>query len=239
MSGGQAIAIMFASVVAGLVRGLAGFGGPLLLIPILNLVFTPETTVTAVLLADIIAGLQLVPDAWRQARLRIVGLLLLGTAVSIPVGTALLAWTEPALMKRFISGVILALGVVVLCGWRYRNPLTAPGYVGVGGLAGLVMGATGIAAVAPLFLNAGGESAARNRAHFVLWVLVASLLIWLMLALTTPPTKETLSLILLRLPAYGAGVFVGARVLTRIPDAMLRRGVLILVVTIALAGIIL
>lgn len=239
MSGAQAAVIVLASMVAGVIRGLAGFGGPLLLIPFLNLMFPPATTVAAVLLADIIASLQLVPKAWRQASLRVPGWLLLGTAAAVPVGTILLAWADPALMKRLISGAILIIAIVVLLGWRYRAPLRAQGYAGVGALAGVVMGATGIAAVVPLFLNAGQDTAARNRAHFILWVLVASVWTCVTLAVAAPPTTQMLVLTLLLLPAYGGGVFLGSRLVTRISDTTLRRGVLMLVIVAAMTGLVL
>jgi uncharacterized membrane protein YfcA len=238
MSGTEALVITVSSLIAGLVRGFAGFGGPLLLIPILNIIFAPATTVTAVLLADTIASLQLVPDAWRQATLRVVSFLLLGTMIAIPAGAALLAWAEPVLMKRVISGVILSLALIALGGWRYRAQLKNSGYMGVGALAGLVMGATGIAAVLPLFLNASQETSARNRAHFILWVLVASVWTCLMLALAASPTSQTLTLMLLLLPSYGIGVFIGNRLVRRLSDATLRRVVLLLVVVVATAGLV-
>ena len=229
--------LALASLVGGVVRGVAGFGGPLLLMPIVNLLYPPTVTIAAVLLADTIASLQLLPGAWREGTPRVLALLLLGTALAMPAGAALLLWADPTTMKRVISATILALALLVLSGWRYREPLGTWGYTAVGALGGVVMGATGIAAAVPLFLNAGHDTGVQNRAHFILWVFAASLFVCATLLSAGHATEAVWTPMFVLLPSYSIGVFIGGRLLSRVSESALRRGVLCLVVLVAIAGL--
>ena len=238
MQGFEIAALGVATAIGGVIRGFAGFGGPLLLIPIFNLHYAPATTVAVVLTADTIASLQLMPGAWREAKRKVLGLLLFGSLVSIPAGAALLLWTDPKVMKTAISAVIMILALLVLWGWRYNRPLGTAGYIGVGALGGAVVGATGIAAVVPLFLSAGHDTAAQNRAHFILWVALTYAVVVGLIFLAGRTSDEVIRLVLFMLPLYWIGVIIGSRSVRRVSDAKLRTAVLCLVLIVALGGLI-
>jgi uncharacterized membrane protein YfcA len=53
------------AAVAGLVRGFAGFGGPLLMLPVLN-AFLPPATSLWVMWVDLLVSVRLLPDARRH-----------------------------------------------------------------------------------------------------------------------------------------------------------------------------
>jgi len=225
-------------LMAGIIRGVAGFGGPMILIPLMNMIYAPVVTVPVVLLVDTLAGAQLVPEAWRKSRASVVTCLVVGTVAALPAGAAILILAEPTILKRAISGAILILALITFFGYQYARPLSGPGYVLVGALGGGLMGATGIAATVPLFLSAGHDTAAENRFHFIVWVFVASTLIGLVLLAAGQISLALLPPFLALLPTYGLGVYIGRRLSFHVSDANLRRLVIGLVILVACVGLV-
>ena len=161
-----------AALWAGVVRGFAGFGGPLMLLPALNIFMPPPAAILVMICIDLLVNVQLLPQAAREANRSVVVPLTIGSAVTMPLGVMLLLVIDPAMMKRGLSLAILLAALVLLSGWRYPGTITRAGWLGVGILTGLVMGSTSLAVTSALFMHAGGQSAAESRANFILWVFV-------------------------------------------------------------------
>ena len=225
------------AAVAGFIRGFAGFGGPLVMLPVLTLFLPPAASVPAMMWIDLLVNVGLLRGGLRNAQTSVVVPLTLGTLIAMPLGVLALIAADPMLMKRGISAAILVAAIVLLTGWRYRGAITAPGWTGVGALAGLVMGATSLAVTAALFLNAGTQTAAQSRANFIVWVFIASLALLAMLAVGTGFDGGLLRPIAILAPPYLAGSLVGSRLNLSAPEALVRRAVLLLVVAVALTGL--
>lgn len=103
-----------AALVAAFVRGLAGFGMAILLVPVLGLAIAPaEAVVTANWLGTFIGlvGLRTILGRAEQSAYVIGAMAMLAT----PLGVWLLAQTEPALARLLIALVaLLAFGLVLL-----------------------------------------------------------------------------------------------------------------------------
>src|SRR5437588_7335501 len=128
------------SVIGGFLRGFAGFGGPLFMLPILNAFFLPASSIAIMMWVDIFANVHLLPDARRDTSSTVVVPLLVGTLIGMPLGAYVLLLTDPIFMKRTISATILAAALILLTGWRYPRPLGPRMLGGVGMLSGSVMG---------------------------------------------------------------------------------------------------
>ncbi len=228
-----------AAVIGGFLRGFAGFGGPLFMLPILSLFLPPAVAVGVMMWIDMFSNVHLIPNARADSSRAVVVPLLVGTAVAMPVGAHVLLSVEPALMKKIICGSILLMALVLLTGWRFRNALGAPGYVGIGALSGFVMGATAIAATTPLFLGAGHQTAAQNRANFIVWVFPSTVLLIALLTWRGALVAGDAVAILVLTPIYLASVMLGTRTLRIASDATVRRTVLALVIVTATAGLVL
>jgi uncharacterized membrane protein YfcA len=163
--------------VGGILRGAMGFGGPLFVVPFLNVFFAPAISIAVVMWVDLFSNLRLIPDAYRDSSRAVVIPLSLGTLLAMPAGASLLMRVDPLLMKRVISTAILATAVLLLAGWRYRRDVSADAYVAVGAVSGFIMGTTAIAVVTSLFLNSGTHPAAQSRANIIVWVFVATMLL--------------------------------------------------------------
>jgi uncharacterized protein len=227
------------AALAGFIRGFAGFGGPLVLLPALNVWLSPAASVAAVMWIDLFANVHLLPEVRHEAQRAVVVPLLVGTLATMPVGVLLLVAVDPVFMKRGISAAILVAALVLLSGWRYRGAIGPIGWAGVGALTGIIMGATSIAVTAALFLNSGSQTAKESRANFIVWVFAATLALLAMLAVGTGIAASPARVIGILAPVYLAGSLLGTRLNKRAPEAVVRRAVLLLVVVIATAGLML
>lgn len=232
-------ALLPAALLAGLVRGFAGFGGPLMLLPVLN-AFMPTTAAILVMSwIDLVVNVHLMPQAARQAKAAVVVPIALGAVLTMPLGVLLLVKIDPMVMKRGLSIAILAAALVLLSGWRYPRTIRRVGWVGVGALTGVVMGATSLAVTSALFLHADRQTAAESRANFIMWVVVGEIMLLAMLSFGSGFDVALLPAMAVVAPPYIIGCVAGSRLVGRLPDGLVRTVVLLLVVTIALASLVL
>lgn len=224
------------AALAGFVRGFAGFGGPLLMLPVLNIFLPAAMSIAVMMWVDLFANIRLLPDARRHFSQDVVVPLTIATFLTMPAGAYLLITIDPLIMKRVISVAILAAALVLLTGWRYKGKAGTGIYAAVGAFSGLVMGATSIAVVTALFLNAGGQTPAQSRANFIVWVFLSTLLLIAILIARGVLGSEDIVTIVTLTCIYLGGVVLGSRFHHRASDLFVRRVTLSLIVVVALVG---
>jgi uncharacterized membrane protein YfcA len=226
--------------IAGIIRGYSGFGGPIVVLSMLNFFLPPTTSIPIILCIDLLANIILLPDARHKALGAVTIPLTLGTLVSLPFGVLLLSTINPEIMKRLIALAILAAALLLLSGWRpFLRPIGITGWGSIGGLTGVIMGATSLGVTAALFLNSGTQTAAVARANFIVWVLFSDAMMLLMFGLFHGLSLKLLSTIGTMAPLYFVGSMVGARLHGSIPEKLTRRIILVLIAISGLAGMLL
>lgn len=128
--------------VGGLLRGYAGFGFALAVVPLLSLVLPPVEIVPAVAAIGIPAGLLLIGKIGRTADWRSTGHLTLGALPGLPLGIWALASLPADIMRAIIGAIVLATVFLLWRGFRFRRVPPPPARVGMGFLSGLINGAT-------------------------------------------------------------------------------------------------
>jgi len=233
------LAVMLpAAFCGGFVRGFTGFGGPLLVLPVMT-IFEPAASAAAtVLCMDVFANVQMLPATRSHWSARVLVPLLVGTAIGLPLGTYVLVTFDPSVMRRVIAAVVLAAAGVLLLGWRYTRAIRTPGYGTCGFLGGAIMGATGLGVVTPLLLSAGPGGAAETRANIVAWVFLATLFMLALLFARRVLVSADLPSLLPLIVSYLVGIAVGCRMHNRASEAAARRATLICVIAIALVSIV-
>ncbi len=131
-------------IVAGIVRGFAGFGTGLIFIPLAGYVLQPVEILVAVMVIDLIGSFPLLPRALRDGKMKEIGFLAIGMVICLPVGTLLLTSLDPDLFRWIVCLMAFGLVVILLTGWRHSVTFTGPSLIGIGGASGFVGGLSGM-----------------------------------------------------------------------------------------------
>lgn len=137
--------IVCASLLAGLVRGFAGFGTAMIYLPIASQFLNPMTAILTLSLIDGFGPIPALPRALREADWPDLRRLMLAMLFSMPIGIWLLL-TIPSDAFRFAVSIIsLLLLAALILGLRYKGRLSAPKVHGIGAAGGILGGAVGLA----------------------------------------------------------------------------------------------
>ncbi|MBR0655834.1 sulfite exporter TauE/SafE family protein [Plastoroseomonas arctica] len=232
------LAAACAVVVAGLMRGYAGFGTAILLAPIFSVLWGPRAGIPILLIMEMLVSVQLVPKVWRQANQRVILPLGLAACLATPFGAYVLLTADGVVLKRVIGALVLVFGVLILSPWRYRGTRPLGLNIAVGTVSGLMKGATGMSGPPViLYLLSGMEAAREHRANLILFfatIAIVSVLPPLIAGLIDlTVVVRTLAL----LPVMLVAVPIGARLFHVVPERWYRRfafAILVLVGAIAL-----
>ena len=224
---------------AGILRGYTGFGFALAAVPALTLILDPADMVPVVTLITLLGGLQLVIQVWRQADWPSVWLLLVGAALGLPFGVAMLRYLPADLMRAFIGLTVL---VAVLLLWRGAVFSSMPSKamrLALGTLSGLLNGSTSMGGPPVIiFFLASPAGTAVGRASLLVYFFLLS---WITLGAAAVGGLVTVHVVLLTillLPAMSLGNWVGAHLFTRSSASAYRRVALIVLASVAAVAIV-
>ena len=122
----RALAFLLATAfIAALARGFSGFGAALIFLPLAATVTDPKIASPLLLITDAVLAVGFIPNAFRTADKREVGIMGLGAAIGIPLGT-LHAGAHSIRSPSAGRIVVLATAMLALLisGWRYRGKPT-------------------------------------------------------------------------------------------------------------------
>jgi uncharacterized membrane protein YfcA len=214
----------------GMVSGFAGFALGLVVAGVWLHFLTPAQT------AILMVGYGLVTQAYGIWKLRHVlhwqrvWPFIVGGAVGVPIGTALLAYANPNALRVGIGVLLIVYSLYGLV--RPAIKLTSPGlaaHAGVGVLNGILGGLTGLAGViVAVWCQLQDWPKDMQRAVYqpalfaVLAMSAASMIV------AGNLTAETAKLYVLGLPVLLAGTWVGLRLYGKLDDAAFRKVILVL-----------
>lgn len=230
--------MLFAVVLAGLVRGATGFGGAMVMSPVLASLAGPVSAVVIALILETLAAAVTFPKAWHLAHWRTLGLLTLPAALTVPLGGYLLMASDPRLVRLAISLSVIFFAGILLLGFRYRGAPRAATSLALGGIVGVLLGATSVGAPPViLYLLSGPDPIAVTRANLTVFVTSISVIGLVMLALAGAITLPlALTALALALP-YLASTWAGQLIAVGLSERALRRLALVLMIGIGLANV--
>ncbi len=132
------------AVVSAIVQGYSGFGGGLIIVPILAVLLSPLEAIAITACAAFAGNLMLVPDAMKKAHWSEVIPVSVAIAISIPLGLLFLVSADPTLVRRGMGIFVLFAAVLLMSGWTYRGTRGILPSVIAGGLTGGVTGGFGM-----------------------------------------------------------------------------------------------
>ena len=206
-----ALTVLVAGV-AGLARGFSGFGGALIFMPAASALVGPSVAAPVLLMADGVLTVSFLPRAWKLARREDVALMAAGALIGVPIGALILKHADPLLLRWAISALAASMLVLLISGWRYHG---TP-YAGVTAIVGCVSGIFGGLAqmsgppVVAYWLSSK-EGHATVRASIILFFGATTLFTFLSYWVSGLLTAHSIVLAAAVAPAYGFGLFAGAR----------------------------
>jgi uncharacterized membrane protein YfcA len=230
MSAAVLTLFLLATFLGGVTSGVAGFAMGLVMTGICLHILTPMQT------ASLIAGYGFVTQGYAIWKFRDfiswkgAAPFIIGGAIGVPIGTALLTYIDPDVLRVAI-GVMLVLYSI----WGLSR---ASGHVehenvgidaGVGALNGVLGGLTGLSGIIiVIWCQLRNWSKDRQRGIFQPVLFSTMLMTTVSLSVAGALTPEFIKLYLLGLPCMAFGTWVGIQLYGKLDDAAFRRIVLIL-----------
>ena len=135
---------MVVVLIAGIVRGFAGFGFSALTVAGMSLFFSPAQVVPAVFVLEVLASLTLLRSVWTEIHWGWLRPLLIGNALAIPLGVWMLAVVPEGPLRAIVSIVILIAAVLLLSGFKAPWSDTPALRLGTGFVSGIFNGLAAI-----------------------------------------------------------------------------------------------
>ena len=225
--------------VAGFFRGVTGFGGAMMMTPMLSMLIGPIPAVAAAVSSRSAAAVVMFPDALPKVNWRTLSYLILPSILTVPLGGYFLLTINPALARKFIAAVVIAFSVLLLFGWRYSGsprPITS---IVLGSIVGVLLGATSVGAPPViLYLLSGPDPVAVTRANLTVFVTSISIIGLVMLVAASAITWTVcFSAILLMIPFLLATWF-GGTFFSRLGDLGVRRFALGLMLALGVTSLV-
>ena len=95
-------------------KGLTGFGGTLLLVPVLALLWGTHAGVQVGVCCSLVGGLVMLPAVLRQVRFRLVGVIFVPLVVTTWVGTGLVAVMSERAISWVLAVLVAAFGLALM-----------------------------------------------------------------------------------------------------------------------------
>ena len=237
-STGSLLLVVITAFVAGLARGFSGFGSALIFMPIASSVMGAQVAAPLLLLIDFLTTLTLIPNAWRRADRRDVGIISLGALIGVPLGTLMLAFGAPLTIRWIIVTLIGLMLALLACGWRFPGKPTPAATIGVGSIAGFFGGLAQLGGPpVVMYWLRDTAVAAVTRANIILYFFVADIMIIVSYLIGGLWSTAILGLAVLTGPVFALGLWLGSKLFGKARDETFRRICYALVVVSALISL--
>ena len=173
------ICLVLAVFTAGLVRGFAGFGSAMIIMPVASSVLPPVEAVIFLICAELVGPLPNARAAWRDGTPREVGLLVGGAVLALPLGIWALTSMDPTVFGWVVSVCVFTLLALTVSGWRLKGALTQRLIVAAGAVGGFMTGYAGIPGPPVIMLYMASMLPAKViRANFLLYLVGLDLILF-------------------------------------------------------------
>ena len=230
--------VAFAAIAAalgGALMGFTGFGGALVMVPLVTLVWGPTDAIAICMIVATAATAQLLPEITRDADWPDVWPAMIGAMIGAPLGVLMLLSSDPAITRRLMGVVIILVAIIMMRGWLYQGPRNKGICSAFGGFGGFTSGFFGMGAPAvTLYYLSGQKQPAVQRANILLVLWVHIMVVVVVLALDGRIGLNTLLLSVALYVPYAGLTWLGARVFRRASNEFYKRVCLWLLIVMGL-----
>lgn len=214
------------TLVAGLMRGFAGFGSAMLMAPIFAILFGSAEMVVTIVAIELVVSLQLFPQVRTSADWKTLGPMSVAACIAMPLGVWALASVDKGTIVTAVSAVIVTFVVLMWSGWKYRGGRSAPATLTVGALSGAMMATTSVGGPPVLlYLLSGDDSPQVNRANIVTYYFLTQFLLIVIVLASGVAGWDALARAVVLFPMMIAGAHLGGRLFHGLASERLYRNV--------------
>ncbi len=222
---------------AGYVRGFSGFGFAAIVVASMAIIMDPLVIIVMVMLFEICASALQVKYAWQHLDKPQVSRLLAGAAVGMPIGVALLVALDIDKVRIAISILVLGLALVLLSGWSLKKRPGSIGQLLVGVGSGFA-NSTAIGGLpVGLFLTAQNAEPAKFRANMIGYLFALDIIGIAIMAYHDKFSLDIFVTTAALFPVMFLGVYLGSRRFFSTPPKSFRKLVVILLISLSIAGL--
>jgi uncharacterized protein len=222
---------LLATFAGALVAGLSGFAFGLVAASIWLYILSPLQSATLIVAFGLIVQGYSVWKLRHALDWKKLWPFILGAAVGVPVGVAVLTWANPAYVRIGV-GVFLILYSLYAWFRPALKPVTSGGPAadaGIGFLNGVLGGMTGLAGIlVTIWSGLRGWPKDQQRAVFQPVAVAIFLMSAIWLGAKGAVTGDTIKLFVIGLPVLTAGTWLGLKLYGRLDEATFRKVVLVL-----------
>ena len=222
---------LVATFAGALVAGLSGFAFGLIAASIWLYILDPLQTASLIMAFGLIVQGYSVYKLRSAVNWKKLWPFVLGAALGVPFGVAILSWANPAHVRAGVGAFLILYSLYAL----FRPaiaPIKAGGAMadaGVGFLNGVLGGMTGLAGIlVTLWCGLRGWPKDVQRAVFQPVAVAIFLMSAVWIGVSGAVTPDTVKLFMLGLPALLAGTWLGLKLFGRLDEAAFRKVVLAL-----------
>lgn len=225
------LAVVF---IAGVARGMAGFGSGMIVAPVAGALYSPTAALVIMVILDSLPTVPMTLKATKHAQWREVLPVFAGLFLLFPVGLYLLTHGNVTTLRWIIALAIFASVAVLAMNYRYRGPRNIPISLGAGGIAGIL---SGIAAIpgppVVVYWLASDYPAAIVRANLMTFFLLEAVVSVGNLWWAGIFTRSIVTVGLLCAPVYFVGLTIGGRLFDRSSERAYRIVTFVLILAAA------
>lgn len=207
---------------AGVFRGVTGFGGPLIMMPVFVLFYPAASAAATILLTDLTSNFGLLRNSIAMASYRTALPAICGALALMPFGSYVIVNSEKYVVNFLIYCVCTFASYLFLRGVRLKRHFHIQELVIGGGMAGATMGATGLGVGIVPIMGASPEHPSVIRANLILFAAVCTAALIVLLFVRGAIGTDELVHAGLAIAFYMPGVAVGVRIYSKVNQEALR-----------------
>jgi uncharacterized membrane protein YfcA len=224
--------------VAGIVRGMSGFGSGMIIAPLAGAFYGPKAALVVVAILDALPMIPLTLPALKHTVWREVVPVAVGSFLFLPLGLFILRHGDPTVLRWIISAAILACVVVLWSGYRYGGPRGPGVSVAAGAVAGTLSGVAQIPGPPVIaYWMASGLPALIVRANLLSFFLISEFVTLGNLWFADMLKPEPVTIGILAMPIYFLALLAGWRLFGLASERTYRRLTFCLIIAAALLAL--
>lgn len=200
------------TLVAGLMRGFAGFGSAMLMAPIFAILFGSAEMVVTVVAIELVVSVQLFPQVRSHADWKTLMPMSIAACIAMPFGVWALASIDKNTIVTAVSAIIVGFVVLMWSGWKYAGRRSAFASAAVGAVSGAMMATTSVGGPPVLLYLLSGDDPPRvNRANIVTYYFLTQFLLIVIVLATGVAGWNALLRAVVLFPVMIVGAWAGGR----------------------------